>query len=142
MGTLLEVLHVAGAVFVVGPMVLLPMFALRAIRAGDGTQVRRFANSSLGFGIATLVVGALGFGVMATSDPDENLSLSTGWILASVVAFAAAIIIHLAVVVPALRNADREEGERSFGYALVAATSGTVAILLVLVVILMVARPF
>lgn len=142
MGILLEVLHVAGAVFVVGPMVLLPMFALRAIRAGDGAQVRRFANSALGFGIATLVVGALGFGVMATTDPSENLSISTGWILVSVIAFAAAIVIHLAVVVPALRNADRDKGERSFGYALVATTSGTVAILLVLVVVLMITRPF
>jgi len=33
MSELLEILHVAGAVFIVGPMVILPMFALRALRA-------------------------------------------------------------------------------------------------------------
>lgn len=141
MSDLLEILHVAGAVFVVGPMVVLPMFALRAIRAGAGPQVRLLAGSSLGFGIAAIVVAVLGFGAMAMADADRGWSVTTPWILASVIAVAAACTVHLAVVVPALYGSAKERGAGSFGYALVATTSGLVAILMVVVVVLMVVRP-
>lgn len=141
MSELFEILHVAGAVFIVGPMVVLPMFALRALRTGAGSQVRLLASSSLGFGIATIVVAALGFGAMAMADADRGWSITTPWILVSVVAVAVACAVHLAVVVPALFNAGGDGGERSFSYALIATTSGLVAILMVVVVILMVVRP-
>ena len=141
MSDLLEILHVAGAVFVVGPMVVLPMFALRAIRAGAGPQVRLLAGSSLGFGIAAIVVAVLGFGAMAMADADRGWSVTTPWILTSVIAVAAACTVHLGVVVPALYGAAKERGTGSFGYALVATTSGLVAILMVVVVVLMVVRP-
>jgi uncharacterized membrane protein len=141
MSDLLEVLHIAGAVFVVGPMVVLPMFALRAIRLGAGTQVRLLAGSSLGFGIAAVVVAVLGFGVMSLADADRGWSLTTPWILVSVIAVTAACAVHLGVVVPALYGATGERGAGSFGYALVATTSGLVAILMVGVVILMIVRP-
>ena len=140
MSDLLEILHIAGAVFVVGPMVVLPMFALRAIRAGDGTQVRLLAGSSLGFGIATIVVAVLGFGVLAMADPERGWSLTTPWILVSVVAATAACLVHLAIVVPALYAVRGERGT-GFGYALIATTSGVVAILMVVVVVLMIVRP-
>jgi uncharacterized membrane protein len=141
MSEILETLHVLGAVFVVGPMVVLPMFALRAIRAGNGTQVRLLAGSALGFGIATIVVAALGFGAMAMADPERGWTLATPWILSSAIAVAAGCAIHLGVVVPALYGATGERGAGSFGYALVATTSGVVAILMVVVVVLMVVRP-
>ncbi|WP_395638351.1 conjugal transfer protein TrbL [Pseudolysinimonas sp.] len=141
MSDLLEVLHIAGAVFVVGPMVLLPMFALRALRAGDGAQVRRFAGSALGFGIAAVVVAAIGFGVLAMADPERGWTLTTPWILGSIVSAAVAAGVHLGVVVPGLYRAAREPGAGTFGYALVATTSGLVAILMVVVVILMIVRP-
>jgi uncharacterized membrane protein len=141
MSDLLEVLHVAGAVFIVGPMVILPMFALRAIRTGDGTQVRLLAGAALGFGIATVVVAALGFGVMAMADADRGWSLATPWILISAIAVATACAVHLGVVVPALYGAAGDRGAGSFSYALIATTSGFVAVLMVIVVILMVVRP-
>jgi len=141
MSDILEILHVLGAVFVVGPMVILPMFALRALRAGNGTQVRLLAGSALGFGIATLVVAALGFGVFAMADADRGWTFTTTWVLVSIIAITAASAIHLGVVVPALYGAGGEKGASSFSYALIASTSGVVAILMVIVVILMVARP-
>ena len=38
METVLNVLHVLAAVFIIGPMAILPMTAMRAIRGGDGAQ--------------------------------------------------------------------------------------------------------
>jgi uncharacterized membrane protein len=140
MSDLLEILHIAGAVFVVGPMVILPMFALRVIRAGDGAQVRLLAGSSLGFGIATVIVAIIGFGVMAMADADRGWSVTTPWILVSIIAVSVACTVHLAIVVPALYGAVGERGT-GFSYALVATTSGLVAILMVAVVVLMVVRP-
>ena len=141
MSDLIELLHVAGAVFVIGPMATLPMLALRAIRTGDGTQTRLLARSSLGFGIAAVVVAALGFGALATADSDRGWSLTTPWILLSVIAVTVACAVHLGVVVPALYGASGARGAGSFSYALVATTSGLVAILMVVVVVLMVVRP-
>ena len=141
MSDLLEVLHVVGAVFIVGPMVILPMFALRAIRAGDGTQVRLLAGSALGFGIATIVVAALGFGVMAMAEMRIQGVVSAHPRSASAIAVATACAVHLGVVVPALFGAAGDRGAGSFGYALIATTSGFVAVLMVIVVVLMVVRP-
>ena len=39
METLFAVLHVVSAVFIVGPMAILPMTAMRALRAGNAGQV-------------------------------------------------------------------------------------------------------
>ena len=141
MSDILEVLHVLGAVFIVGPMVILPMFALRAIRAGNGTQVRLLAGSALGFGIATIIVAALGFGVFAMADADRGWTFATTWVLVSIIATTAASVVHLGVVVPALYGASGDRGASSFSYALIASTSGLVAILMLVVVVLMVARP-
>ena len=46
MNELFNVLHVVTAVFIVGPLAILPMTALRALRSGNGAQVATLATST------------------------------------------------------------------------------------------------
>ncbi len=143
MPLLLQVLHVLGAVFVIGPMVLVPMLGLRAIRRNDAAQLAGLARSALGLGIASIVVAALGFAVMSTGEADDNWSLGLPWILWSVILYTVAAVVHLAVVVPVMTRASRPTSETSrlAGYPLLAASSGLVGLLLAVTVVLMVAQP-
>ncbi len=142
MGTVLAVLHVVTAVFLVGPMAILPMTALRAVRAGDGRQVATLARSVFVFSLLSILVAVLGFGVMGLADERYELSITTPWILISLVLYGIALVLNLLVVVPALRTTAESGGGNSRGlYGRVAASSGAVALLLVAVVVLMVWRP-
>jgi uncharacterized membrane protein len=151
---ILGILHVAAAVFIVGPMAILPMTAMRAIRAGSPTQVRTLARSTTIFSLLSLVVFILGFGALGTSDPKYHTSISSTWIWLSIVFYVVALGLTLFVVVPAMRRAaDAIEGEeaveaedpaakpappaRNGGYGALAGTSGIASLLLLAVVVLM-----
>lgn len=160
METLLNILHVLTAVFIVGPMAILPMTGLRSLRAGNGSQVATMAKSTLIFTLLSLIVFLLGFGLVGVSDPKHHLSLGTPWIVISMTLYIIAFIVNLALVWPALRRAaNRLRSDvrgtetvapgtgsataRSSGsdYTVAAMGSGIVSLLLVVVVILMVWRP-
>jgi uncharacterized membrane protein len=167
MDTLFNVLHVVTAVFIVGPMAILPMTAMRAVRAGNASQVKTLAKSTNLFALLSLATVVFGFGVMGMSDPKYKLSVTTPWILWSIVAYIIALGLTLFLVVPAMRRAaDAIEtlpavsaaapgaaaapaaavapaaaGLESRGYPAIAAGSGVASLLLVLVVVLMVWKP-
>lgn len=154
METVLDVLHVLAAVFLVGPMAVLPMSAMRALRSGDRAQLGALARSTRVFSLASLLVVVFGFGVMGMSDPKFHLSITTSWILTSLVLYLVALAVNLALVVPALRQAAAAStadasttgegagaGGGSAGYQRIAMGSGLVSVLLVVVVILMVWKP-
>jgi len=155
METVISILHVAGAVFIVGPMAIFPMSALRAARAGDGHQVATLARSTSIFSYLSLIVFLLGFALVGLADPKYDLSVTTPWVLASIVLYLIAVVISLVVVVPGMKRAARagEAGAAAVadgGTAAVAAMSdrarisagsGVVALLLVAVVVLMVWKP-
>jgi uncharacterized membrane protein len=105
METLVNVLHVVGAVFIVGPMAILPMSAMRAIRARNAAQVGLLARSTNLFSLLSLLVVVLGFALMGMTDPKEKLSMTTPWILISLILYVIAIALSLAIVVPTLRRA-------------------------------------
>lgn len=105
METVLDVLHVLSAVFLVGPMAVLPMVAMRDLRAGNGAQVGTLARSTFVFSVASLVVVVFGFGVLGGSDPKYHLTVGTPWILASLICYLVALAVTLGVVVPAMRQA-------------------------------------
>lgn len=155
---ILGILHVAAAVFIVGPMAILPMTAMRAIRAGSPTQVRTLARSTNVFSLLSLAVFIFGFGALGTSDPKYHTSISSTWIWLSIVLYVIALGLTLFVVVPAMRRAaDTIEGEEAVeeedpaarsappapnrGYGPLAATSGISSLLLLAVVVLMVWKP-
>lgn len=156
METLINVLHVVGAVFIVGPMAILPMSAMRAIRARNAAQVGLLAKSTNLFSLLSLLVVVLGFALMGMTDPKEKLSMTTPWILISVILYVIAIALSLALVVPTLRRAaaDLDSAHTTPAasgtagtavvaprYPAIAAGSGIVSLLLVAVVVLMVWRP-
>ncbi|MFE4469884.1 DUF2269 family protein [Leifsonia sp. NPDC056824] len=147
METLFAVLHVVSAVFIVGPMAILPMTAMRAVRAGNGGQVAVLAKSTNLIALLSLLVVFFGFGVMGLADKKYDLSIVTPWILWSIVLYVVALGLTLFLVVPTMRRAaeslqtaDTAQGESS-RYPAIAAGSGVASLLLVAVVVLMVWKP-
>jgi uncharacterized membrane protein len=151
MSTVLNVLHVVGAVFIVGPMAILPMSGLRALRADNPSEVATLAKSTRVFSLLSLIVVTLGFGVVGVSDPTDHFSFTTPWILTSVIVYIVALLLSLFQVVPAMVRASVRVNAASSsppdaaasnnGYAAIAAGSGIVSFLLVVVVVLMVWKP-
>jgi uncharacterized membrane protein len=144
MNTLMSVLHVVAAVFLVGPLAILPMSGLRAIRGGQGGQVATLGRSTLVTALLSLLVVVFGFGAMGTSDPKYDLSITTPWILWSLISYAVAVALTLLLVVPAMRTAAEtlaNGGDPKPQYVRVAAPSGIATLLLVVPVVLMVWKP-
>lgn len=143
METFFAVLHVTAAIFIIGPMAVLPMTGLRAVRSGNVAQVTSIARSTKLVGWLSLVVAVFGFALVAFVDPEDKLTYATPWLLASIILYAVAVSITLSGIAPLLSRAARElgEGKPARGYDLIVALSGIATILLVIVVVLMVWRP-
>ncbi|WP_130177688.1 DUF2269 family protein [Cryobacterium sp. SO1] len=144
MDTTLELLHIVAAVFIVGPMAILPMTGLRALRAREAGPITVLAKSVNLFTLLSLLVALFGFGALGMS---ERASFASTWIWLSIVLYAIALGINLFLVVPALRTAAEEVTANASGtarlavYPRIAAGSGIVTLLLVGVTVLMVLRP-
>lgn len=144
MDTALELLHIVAAVFIIGPMAILPMTGLRALRAREAGPITVLAKSVNIFTLLSLLVAAFGFGALGMS---ERASFASTWIWLSIVLYAIALAINLFLVVPALRSAADEVTAnpagtaRLAGYPRIAAGSGIVTLLLVAVTVLMVLKP-
>jgi uncharacterized membrane protein len=147
METLISVLHVVTAVFLVGPMAILPMTAMRAVRAGNGPMVELLGRSTWVFSLGSLLTAVLGFGAVGLADERFDLSVTTGWVLVSIILYVLALAVSLALVVPALTAAAAElQGSsappaRSKQYGKLSAGSGVVSLLLLAVTVLMVWKP-
>lgn len=148
MDTVINVLHVVTAVFIVGPMAILPMTAMRAVRGGNAGQVALLAKSTNLFSLLSLLTVVFGFGAMSLAPERFNLSVTTPWILWSIILYAVALGLNLFLVVPAMRSAGEAlqgAGSASAGsgkrYPAIAAGSGVASLLLVAVVVLMVWKP-
>lgn len=151
METLFNILHVVAAVFLIGPMAILPMTSMRALRAGFGPQVASLAKSTSVFSWLSLIVVFFGFGLIGVL----GIPMTTSWILWSIIAYVIALLINLLVVVPAMRRAAAElpannagnpagtpaGGGKPGGYAAISAGSGISSLLLLVVVVLMVWKP-
>ncbi|MGY1660636.1 DUF2269 family protein [Geodermatophilus sp. SYSU D00705] len=140
MGTVLAVLHVVSAVFLIGPMALLPQTALRALRAGNAPAVGVLTRSTKVFTWASLAVAVFGFGVSGV----EGIPLSRTWLWLSIVLYLLALVGSLVLVVPSLTRAAAElaQGRPATAlYGRIAAGSGVVSLLLVAVAVLMAWKP-
>lgn len=136
MGTIFSILHVVAAVFIVGPLAIAPMTALRTLRTGSAKQAATAAKSIRLYSYLSLVVVVTGFGVMGMADPKYDLTITTPWVLASLILYAVALLATLAVTVPALLHTDRTSA-----YERTAASSGLATLCLIAVVVLMVWKP-
>ncbi|MBM7829964.1 putative membrane protein [Agromyces cerinus] len=149
MDTFISILHVAGAVFIVGPMAILPMTAMRAVRAGNGSQVAVLAKSTTIFTWLSLLVFVFGFGAMSMAPEEFELSITTPWILWSIILYVIAFVVTMFVVVPSMKKAaealnsgagDGADAPKA-SYPAIAAGSGISSLLLLAVVVLMVWKP-
>jgi uncharacterized membrane protein len=146
MDTLFAVLHVVTAVFIVGPMAILPMTAMRAARAGDGAQVMSLARATSTFSLLSLIVFVLGFAVLGMSDPKDHFSFASAWIIWSIILYVVALAVNIFVTVPAMKRVagsvpESTEAAPLAGYRAIAGGSGLASLLLVAVVVLMVWKP-
>lgn len=151
METLFATAHVVAAVFVIGPMAILPMTAMRAMRAGQGAQVAVLARSTFVFSMLSLLVVVFGFGILPFSR--YGTTVSTPWVLASLILYVIALGLSLFGVVPAMRAAAEQlTGAPTAGSAgsagsvgaargRVAMLSGITSLLLVVIVVLMTWKP-
>jgi uncharacterized membrane protein len=162
--TFLKTLHVVAAVFLIGPLVVIPMSGLRAIRMGDLSAVRLAGRQTTLYGLLSILVFALGAAVVPTES--EHYNFGTPWVTISMTLFIVALGIILGVLVPALTKAGSlmearttpaptiADGEDAAPVApltdsqldaargRVAASSGVASLLLVVVTVLMVTKPF
>jgi hypothetical protein len=104
------------------------------------------ARSTRVFSLASLLVAFLGYAVLGVVGKTDKISVTTGWVLASVVLYIVALAASLLVVVRSLETAGAAlaTGGADAGravYGRIAASSGIVALLLVAVTVLMVWRP-
>jgi uncharacterized membrane protein len=151
MDTLFAVLHVVTAVFIIGPMAILPMTAMRAARARNGAQVMSLAKATSTFSLLSLVVFLLGFALLGVSDPKDHFSFASGWVIWSIVLYVVALGLNLFVTVPAMKRVSAavsastgstgEAGATPGGYGAIAGGSGVASLLLVAIVVLMVWKP-
>lgn len=153
METLFATLHVVAAVFIVGPMAILPMTGMRAIRAGQGQQVDALARTTFVFSLLSLVVVVFGFGILPYSK--YGTTVTTPWVLASLIIYLVALLLNLFAVVPAMRAAAAQLAAVPAGsvpgpdiaaatrraYSRVAMFSGIASLLLVVIVVLMTWKP-
>lgn len=148
MFTVLLTIHVVLAVFLIGPVAVIPMTALRSIRQRDAAAVQSGARQTAVFGYGSILVFLFGFGVMGVAGEDR-FSFSDLWLLLSVIAYIVAIVLVLALVVPDLRRASRALGADPVDEARlgalrgrISALAGLASLLFLFIVVLMVARPF
>lgn len=137
METVFSVLHVVAAVFLIGPMAILPMVGMRDLRTGDGSQAVALGRSTNVFSLASLLVIVFGFGLVGIVD---YASITTSWVLISLIVYLVALILTLMVVVPAMQGA-AEATDRERSYNRIAMGSGISTLLLLVAVVLMVWQP-
>ena len=139
MDLLFGILHVATAVFIIGPIAIIPMTGLRALRTGAAARATASAKSVLLLTYLSVLVVVTGFGVMGMADPKYDLSITTPWVLGSLILYVIAVALTLGIVIPTYLHPERREPKQR--YIRAAASSGIATISLVAIVVLMVWKP-
>lgn len=136
-------LHVAAAVFLLGPLVFAASASPRALRqgpAGAGT-LRFLASTTRIYGWASLLVVVLGLAAVRHQD---GFAFSQAWVWVSLVLTVLAIAAFVLVVAPAqfAAVAALETGrDATKQLPVIAATSGVASLALLCVVFLMIYKP-
>lgn len=98
----LVTLHVLAAVLVMGPFVLAAFAGNRAIRRRDVAEIRDAATFMARFGIGTLLVAVLGIGALSLSD---RYTFRTPWVIISLTLYVVGMGVATGYTVPAMRGA-------------------------------------
>ncbi|MHB8340332.1 MAG: DUF2269 family protein [Mycobacteriales bacterium] len=140
--TFLLGLHIAAAVFLIGPLTFATSVTPRVVREGaEGLPTLRFLRRTTRiYGMASLVVFLLGLGLVRK----HGVGFNQFWLAASMTLFVVALGLIFAVVVRDQGKAVTllEAGEPAAVHAgRIAAASGAAALMWVVIVFLMVYRP-
>jgi hypothetical protein len=137
----IKVLHIAAAIFLIGPLTFATSVSPRLIRQGaDGAPVLRLMHRVTQFyGLGTLLVGVLGLALVR-----GKISFNQFWVSASLTLFVVAIGLVFAIIERDQRAAlrRREANDDSPVQAgRILATSAVVALIWLVTLFLMVYQP-
>ena len=140
--SVLKTLHVFGAIFLLGGVTTHALLRPMAARAADVAQLALY-EFAWRVQLAMVYVGSALVLITGLLLWIGHFKLFTGWLLLGVLLYVAALGLDGAFLAPNLRRARTAAGEASSAVAGAAMTVQLVAwLLLVVVVFLMVARPF
>ncbi len=137
----LRALHIAAAIFLIGPLTFATSISARLIRQGEeGGKVLRWAHRTTQFyGLGTLLVGVLGVALVR-----GKITFNQFWVSASLTLFVVSLLLVFAIIERDQRAAirRREAGEDSPVQAgRILATSAVVALIWLVILFLMVYQP-
>jgi len=141
---LVLVLHLLTVAFVVGPLAVAPPLSARAARAGRLDALRDHTRTTRVYALASLATVVLGSALVGLGPVGDQWSMGQAWISASWALWLAAVVLLLAVVVPAQTAAASALEAGQDGGALagrISAAGGLAALALAAVIVLMVVKP-
>ena len=134
-------LHVLTAVFAIGPLVHATTTASRGIRSGNVAVTTASARTARIYGYASIVVVVLGLSLV---QPKWHAEFGDIWVWLSLVLWATAAALVLALVVPTLDRATTLIKAGSSARTLsgrVAAGGGVVGLIFAVIIFLMIYQP-
>ena len=141
---LVLVLHLLTVAFVVGPLAVAPPLSARAARAGRLDALRDHTRTTRVYALASPATVVLGSALVGLGPVGDQWSMGQAWISASWALWLAAVVLLLAVVVPAQTAAASALEAGQDGGALagrISAAGGLAALALAAVIVLMVVKP-
>lgn len=138
------VLHLLTVAFLVGPAAIAGMTSVRSARAGHAQALRDASRTTRLYTLATLLTVLLGTAMIGLGDVGDQWGMDQLWVSASYALWFVALVLTLALVVPAqLKAAKAIEGGGSAGDLVgrIAAGSGLVLLAWTAIIVLMVVKP-
>lgn len=139
--TFVLVLHVAAAIFIIGPLTLSTSVSPRFVRQGEkGLEMLRWlTRTTLIYGLGSLLVAVLGLAQVR-----DTFTFNQFWVSASLTLYVVALVLLFAIVYRDQRTAVRrlESGEQAPVQAgRILASSAVVAVIWLVIVFLMFYKP-
>ncbi|WP_168207421.1 DUF2269 family protein [Microlunatus elymi] len=141
-------LHLITAIGVVGPLIYGATTAVRGIRTKDASATKSSARLVQIYSIVSIAVVIFGFGLMSATSPYTHkpvASFGETWIWLSLLLWAIAVALGLAVLTPALQRITAEITVGSeVSSALrgrVAGVGGVTGLIFLVIIVLMVYQP-
>lgn len=137
-------LHLVTVAFVVGPAAVAAMTSVRHLRKGHAEALRDAGRTTRLYTLGTVLTVLLGTAMVGLGDVGGQWDMGQLWISASYGLWIVAVVLTLALVVPAqVKGAQAlDDGQDADGFAgRIAAGAGLAALAYVAIIVLMVAKP-
>jgi len=138
------VLHLLTVAFLVGPAAIAGMTSVRAARAGQAQALRDASRTTRLYTLGTLLTVLLGTAMIGLGAVGDQWEMGQLWVSASYALWFVALVLTLALVVPAQLSAAKViegGGSADDQVGRIAAGSGLVLLTWTAIIVLMVAKP-